>query len=41
MCDCCVTHTSQGVEYLLVSLPQSQHDRGLGQHSGLDLFSML
>lgn len=33
--------TSQGVEYLLVRLPQSQHDGRLGEHSGFDLFSVL
>lgn len=34
-------HTSQGVSYLLVCFPQSQHDGGLGEHSGVDLFSVL
>lgn len=34
-------HTSQSVEYLLVGLPQSEHDGRLGEHGGFDLLSVL
>lgn len=34
-------HTSQGGMNLLVSLPKSQHDGGLGKQSGFDLFGVL
>lgn len=33
--------TSQGVTYLLISLPESQHDGRLGEQSGFDFFSVL
>lgn len=38
---CLCVQTSQGVEDLLVSLAQSQHDGRLGEHIGFDLFSVL
>lgn len=33
-------HTPQSVDDLLLRLPQSQHDGGLGEHAGLDRFGV-
>lgn len=37
---CAIVHTCHGAEYLLFSLSQSQHDGCLGEHCGVDAFSM-